>query len=138
VDEHFVGDDLRAVIELELGLLSPQVRRSRELLEGSLDPTFREIGASGRLWSRSEVIDALLAEEPDSCPIETSEIGASAVGEGLVLVTYCLVVPGAWRAEAPCGVIRMAPGRSFSTRARCFETNEVADAQRRDRDDVVR
>ncbi|MGA2529441.1 MAG: nuclear transport factor 2 family protein [Acidimicrobiales bacterium] len=88
MDPGLGGDDLRAVIELELALLSPQVRRSREMLESLLEPDFFEVGASGKLWTRSEMLGALTAEEPDDYSIEVSEIEASPVGEGLVLVSY--------------------------------------------------
>ena len=54
-----------AVIELELSLLSPDVRSSPAQVEKLLEPDFREIGASGRLWTRSQVVLALTREVPD-------------------------------------------------------------------------
>ena len=42
--------------ELELALLTASVRRSRTQLEALLDPGFREVGASGRLWTREEIL----------------------------------------------------------------------------------
>ncbi|KLD71822.1 nuclear transport factor 2 family protein [Xanthomonas pisi] len=46
---------------LELRLLDPQVRRSLPELEALLDPAFVEFGASGRRYTREEIIAALTA-----------------------------------------------------------------------------
>jgi len=51
---------MHPVVELELALLTTSVRRSRTQLEGLLDPEFREVGASGRLWTREEIIADLV------------------------------------------------------------------------------
>jgi hypothetical protein len=81
--------DLGNVIELEIALLSDEVRRSRALLEELLDPEFCEIGASGRMRTRPEVLDEILADQPGvRSPIQTAEMEASAVGEDLILVRY--------------------------------------------------
>ena len=46
----------------ELALLRPEVRRSGPAVDALLHPDFVEIGASGRLWSRPEMIAALTGE----------------------------------------------------------------------------
>ena len=51
-----VDDEVAAVIERELALLTPEVRGSADQLEELLDPDFEEIGKSGRLWTRDEMI----------------------------------------------------------------------------------
>ena len=51
-----VDDEVAAVIERELALLTPEVRGSADQLEELLDPDFGEIGKSGRLWTRDEMI----------------------------------------------------------------------------------
>lgn len=56
------NDAIRLVIELELALLKPEVRRRREVVDDLLDRDFREVGASGRRWTRGEVLDALAAD----------------------------------------------------------------------------
>jgi hypothetical protein len=77
------------VVALELALLSSRVRSSTGLLETLLDPEFRQIGASGRLWARSETVPALAAEDPDSeGTIEVSEMETAVVADRVVLVTY--------------------------------------------------
>jgi hypothetical protein len=57
-----VEDEVSAVIERELALLTPEVRGSAHQLEELLDPDFAEIGKSGRLWMRGEMIAALVAD----------------------------------------------------------------------------
>ena len=61
---------------LERELHTPQARRSRARLEQLLHPEFREIGRSGRQYSRDETIRLLIAEhEPFN--IETTELSAN-------------------------------------------------------------
>ena len=84
------ADDVDRVIKCELALLSPAVRRAPSRLAELLDPDFREIGASGRLWTRAEVMVAL-SKEPSAdgeAAIEASEIAADVVGTDLILITY--------------------------------------------------
>jgi hypothetical protein len=83
------SDDVLAVIERELALESPEVRRSPALVEDLLDADFREIGVSGRPWTRSEVVQALLAEDSDDPgSIEVTEMEGMLVCDGLVLLTF--------------------------------------------------
>lgn len=49
-----------AVVELEQELLDPQVRSDYGQLAYLLHPDYREIGASGRLWDREELIEELV------------------------------------------------------------------------------
>ena len=56
------ADDVAVVIEREVALLTPEVRGSAEQLEELLDPDFGEIGKSGRLWTRGEMVAALIAD----------------------------------------------------------------------------
>jgi len=83
--------DLEQVIGLELALLSPQTRRCADQVDDLLDPDFREIGASGRLWTRAEMLELLAEESPDidgEVPIGTAEMEGSVLGPGLILLTY--------------------------------------------------
>jgi ribonuclease HI len=74
------------VVALELRLLDPAVRADRADVERLLHPEFREIGASGRLWNRDEMVVAL-AEDPGTGATAT-EVEARIVADGVVLVSY--------------------------------------------------
>jgi hypothetical protein len=50
------------VIALERALLTREVRSSAAALDALLDPEFTETGASGRRWTRAEILAALPAE----------------------------------------------------------------------------
>lgn len=82
-------DELQRVIERELALLSFQVRRSAHQVEELLDPDFREIGASGRLWTRAEMMAALArVSSRGEGAIEATEMTGAVVSPDLVLLTY--------------------------------------------------
>lgn len=72
--------------ELELKLLSPLVRKSRESLSSLLAPDFREFGSSGRVFSRSEITEALETEPPVQLSI--SDLPVKILADGVALVTY--------------------------------------------------
>ncbi len=82
-------DAVRLVIEGELALLSSPVRRSAAAVEQLLDPEFREVGASGRVWSRDEIV-ARLAAESHGAQGETNatELEGTVLSADLVLLTY--------------------------------------------------
>lgn len=83
------ADELGPVIERELALMSPSVRRSAALVAELLDPEFREIGMSGRSWTRPEAIQALACEPTDeSCAAEVTDIEGTVLEPNLVLLTY--------------------------------------------------
>jgi hypothetical protein len=56
------------VIALERALLTPEVRSSAAALDELLDPEFTETGASGRRWTRAEILAALTAEAGPGSP----------------------------------------------------------------------
>jgi len=98
-DAHDVA--VRAAIAGELRLLDPAVRQSPELTAELLHPDFVEFGASGRRWSRAEMIEALAAGQPPAgqYPAGQSSAGQDAVAavsdlagtrlaDDIVLVTY--------------------------------------------------
>lgn len=81
--------DLQVVINRELALLSFQVRRSAQQVDELLDPLFREIGASGQLWTRADTISALASERSDSeGAIEATEMAAEPFAVDLVQLIY--------------------------------------------------
>jgi hypothetical protein len=90
-----IENEVPVVIERELALLTPEVRGSSDQLEELLDPDFGEIGKSGRLWTRSEMIEALVAHtDPEPHNINLSEMSGRTVSPGLVLLTYVTEVEG--------------------------------------------
>lgn len=57
------NDDLaHAIQELEELLLTQDVRASRRSLDGLIADDFVEIGASGRVYNKASIIDALIEE----------------------------------------------------------------------------
>jgi hypothetical protein len=74
-------------VELELALLHPDVRRDRQWVEELLDEDFREIGASGRTWTRQEAAGMLAAEQNDE-PIAVADMEALRLAGDVVLLTY--------------------------------------------------
>lgn len=82
-------DDVQHVIDRERALLSSLVRRSAQHVDRLLDPDFREIGASGRQWTREETAAALAAESSDAAgAIPATDFQGAVVGPDLVLLTY--------------------------------------------------
>jgi transposase len=59
VTEPVVDKDVERVIDSELQLLRPEVRRSAEQVERLLHPDFFEFGASGRRWDRNAMVAAI-------------------------------------------------------------------------------
>jgi hypothetical protein len=80
-------DAVAEVIARERESLRPEVRASAAALDRLLDPGFREIGASGRLWTRAAVIEAVPAWE-QTAPILDEDMEGRCLGGGLVLLTY--------------------------------------------------
>ena len=90
-----IEDEVAVVIERELALLTPEVRGVADQLEELLDPDFEEIGKSGRLWTRSEMIAALVADTAtEQHSISFSDMNGRMVGRGFVLLTYVTEVEG--------------------------------------------
>ncbi len=56
-------------------------------MEALLDPEFREVSASGRLWTREE-ITADLVDGDEGGPIEAVQVEAHEVAPDVVLVTF--------------------------------------------------
>ncbi|NUW40217.1 nuclear transport factor 2 family protein [Nonomuraea rhodomycinica] len=82
-------DPVRAAMAGELRLLDREVRSSARLMAELLDPEFTEIGASGRLWSRSEIIaDVVESTRPSDPPITVSDMTGVLLAPGIVHLTY--------------------------------------------------
>jgi hypothetical protein len=88
-----MDEDAREVVRRELELLDPAVRRDPAAVRARLHPAFREIGASGRLWSLDEVV-AALAQVGEEVAAEAHELEPVRLADDLVLVTYRAQQPG--------------------------------------------
>ncbi|KAA9086964.1 nuclear transport factor 2 family protein [Microbacterium radiodurans] len=68
-----VAQDVIAVVRAaEIDLLSSDTRHDARRVRSLLHPDFREIGRSGRMWTRSDVLIELL-EEPARRTPETDD-----------------------------------------------------------------
>jgi hypothetical protein len=80
-----------AAVAGELRLLDPAVRRAPEQLTDLLHPDFLEFGASGRRWSRPDIIEELAAEQNpggQQAVAEVSDLTGTRLAADVVLVTY--------------------------------------------------
>lgn len=73
------------VVELERSLLRDQVRADREAVAGLLHPAWQEIGASGRLWSRAEML-AEIAPLPEPLHLDVQSV--ERLGPDAVLLVW--------------------------------------------------
>lgn len=79
-------DHLATIESLERRLLEPQVRTSRQELDELIAESFVEFGSSGRVWTKSEIIDELV-DGPGST-IEIDSVQPRYIGEDTILITY--------------------------------------------------
>lgn len=100
------------IMAAEQALLDPRIRRDRSALDRWLAPEFREIGQSGRLWRRDEMLDALpAADQAGFDAVELSDQHVMWLAEDLALLTYRLRVGErcSWRSSiwrvTPDGVV---------------------------------
>jgi hypothetical protein len=78
--------DFVTVIALERRLLDAEVRRDREALKTLLHEDFSEFGASGRVYDRDSIVEALVSSGP--ADVEPSDFRATRLGPDTVLLTY--------------------------------------------------
>jgi hypothetical protein len=81
-------DPVRAAIAGELRLLDPGVRGSAHELDALLDPEFAEIGASGRIWDRAAIIEALTQSAASAPPIDVTGMAGVLLAPGIVHLTF--------------------------------------------------
>lgn len=88
-DEHMTNDAdlMQHIIELETRLHQCNSRRDDQTLEHLLHSEFAEIGRSGQLYSRKDVVEALLAETHQS-KIAAENFALGKISEGVVILTY--------------------------------------------------
>lgn len=78
--------DEEVVVALERELLDPRVRVDADRLEQLLHPHWREVGRSGRLWGRAEMIERLGREPGERVGLEVIEV--SRVDAATVLLLW--------------------------------------------------
>jgi hypothetical protein len=64
------------------------VRASPSEVDALLDADYQEIGASGRLWTRASIIEALVEEPAVGALVEASDMQGREVTPDLILLTY--------------------------------------------------
>lgn len=74
------------LVSLELRLHDPEVRRSSANLAALLADGFVEFGSSGRVYTKSEIVAALVAETPTD--IRADDFVAKELAPGVALLTY--------------------------------------------------
>ncbi|PKH43733.1 ribonuclease HI [Nocardioides alpinus] len=80
--------DEEHVIAMERALLSDEVRADRAAVAALLHPDWQEVGRSGRLWSRDDLLDAI-APIP---PVDLEVVSTDRAGQDAILLV--------WRASA--------------------------------------
>ena len=84
------NDDVE-LFDLEKKLLRVDVRSDRAALERLLAPDFVEFGSSGRVYARSEIIDALLADPNLSERLAIENATKRAFSDNVALLTYAAI-----------------------------------------------
>lgn len=74
------------LLRLEEKLLSPETRKSSDEVMALLSENFIEIGSSGRIYEKQDVLDALKVEKPTQFSL--ADFKAIPLADGVVLVTY--------------------------------------------------
>lgn len=90
--ESALAREVEAVVELEQELLSPAVRSDYGQLAYLLHPEYREIGSSGRLWGREELIEELVQGPEPQARFEL--VDATPLHGDLVQIVYRTSGPG--------------------------------------------
>lgn len=78
--------DLLEVVRRERLLLQPNVRAHADRVHELVHPDLLEFGASGRVWDRASVVEALGADP--EVPGEISDFSPVKLDEDVVLLTY--------------------------------------------------
>jgi hypothetical protein len=79
------------LIQLEQSLHSPTIRANPEAVSALLAEDFREFGASGRIWTRNEILALLAAESPYE--ITSHDFACQLLTPELALLTYITETP---------------------------------------------
>lgn len=80
-------EDLIALQQLEQLLHTNAVRNNKAQLEALLHPEFLEIGRSGRIYNRLEIINEF-SNDHELPPIKAEDFQLALLSEHVVLITY--------------------------------------------------
>lgn len=83
--------ELQLIRGFEEQLLQPQVRTSPESLAALLADEFIEIGSSGRVYNKQQIIDLLRHEGGQGSPPTVCDFSARRLAAEVILVTYRIV-----------------------------------------------
>ena len=78
---------LETLRSLEKALHRPEVRSDREELERLLDPEFRELGRSGRIYERAEILDEF-ADRLADYEVWAQDFHVVRLTDAVALLTY--------------------------------------------------
>ncbi|MFZ4833819.1 DUF4440 domain-containing protein [Rouxiella sp. Mn2063] len=81
------ADLMQHIVELEISLHQPALPRDEKILEQLLHSEFAEIGRSGKLYNRNDIVVALLGET-EQLKIEAENFALSKISENEVILTY--------------------------------------------------
>ena len=88
-----------ALIRLEDALLVPEVRKSAAQIAALLADEFVEIGSSGRIYDKNQIIGQLQQESGEESLRTVSDFTARELADGLILVTYRIIETRAVRSS---------------------------------------
>ena len=77
----------KMIRELEERLLQPEIRRSPEQVDAMLATEFLEIGSSGKMYDKRQIVDALEVEEDVQFSLEDFQLHVLA--PEVALAIYC-------------------------------------------------
>jgi hypothetical protein len=75
------------LLHLEVQLMDPEFRKNRADVAEQLAEEFREIGSSGRFWTRQEILELLTTEPAYSAP-RIEDFSIQRIASGAMLVSY--------------------------------------------------
>lgn len=96
--EHMLDEtedtELDTVIALERKLQTKACRNNRARVLELLAPDFTEVGASGRVWNLSSILDLLASQTDDRDEIEVRQLSGRKLAENFVLVLWTSAYKG--------------------------------------------
>lgn len=85
-------EDYNEIKSLELELVSPDTRKDTARLSELISDDFEELGSSGRVYRKQDILNALPKE--DSVNYELSDFTFNELSTGCILVKYRSIVSG--------------------------------------------
>jgi len=94
VTEQTDGSELDLIMRLERELQTKACRNDRARLLELLAPDFVEVGASGRVWDRSRILQLLASQAGDTDEITVTNLAGRMLAERFALVHWGSVYKG--------------------------------------------